>query len=108
MSPVLQISFIDVLCYLGTLWIVTKLCTAGAIQWCGWVQTTPLWGPASKSFWFGLCWHIITSDDPAALYEEWSTQYGPAFKIPRIFRASKTMICDPKANTHFYAKETFG
>jgi hypothetical protein len=108
MTPVLQMGFIDVLYYLGALWIVTKLYMAGVARWRGGVQTTPLQGPPNKSFIFGLYRYINESEDPGALYEGWAAQYGPAFKVPGGFGSSKIMICDPKANTHFYSKETFG
>jgi hypothetical protein len=100
--------FVDVLYYLGALWIVTKLYTAGAARWCGQVRTTPLRGPASKSFLFGLRRHINESEDPSVLYEGWAAEYGPAYKVRGIFGATRIMICDPQANAHFYAKETFG
>lgn len=100
--------FVDVLYYLGAIWIATKLYKVGVARWRGGVQTTPLQGPASKSILFGMYRHVNESDDPGAIYEDWSTQYGPAYKVPGGFGSHKIMICDPKANAHFYAKETFG
>ena len=71
-------------------------------------KTTPLNGPDNSSILFGLYRRINESEDPGALYEEWALKYGPAFRIPGGFGSSRILICDPRANAHFYSKETFG
>jgi hypothetical protein len=71
-------------------------------------KTTPLNGPDNPSILFGLYRRINESEDPSALYEEWALKYGPAFRIPGGFGSSRIVICDPRANAHFYSKETFG
>jgi hypothetical protein len=71
-------------------------------------KTTPLNGPDNPSFLFGLYRRINESEDPGALYEEWALKYGPAFRVPGGFGSSRILICDPRANAHFYSKETFG
>jgi hypothetical protein len=71
-------------------------------------KTTPLNGPANTSLLFGLYRHINESEDPGLVYEGWAKEYGPAFKIPGGFGSSRILICDPRANAHFYSKETFG
>jgi len=71
-------------------------------------ETTPLNGPDNPSFLFGLYRRINESEDPSALYEEWALKYGPAFRFPGGLGSSRIVICDPRANAHFYAKETFG
>jgi hypothetical protein len=108
MSPVLGMGFVDIFYYLGALWIVVKLYAVGAAWWRGRALTTPLQGPTSRNILFGLYRYINQSEDPGALYEGWASEYGPAFKVPGGFGTYKIMICDPKANAHFYSKETFG
>ncbi|KAF8972060.1 cytochrome P450 [Flammula alnicola] len=71
-------------------------------------KTTPLKGPANPSLLFGLYRFINESEDPGVVYEEWASEYGPAFRVPGGFGSSRIVICDPKANAHFYSKETFG
>ena len=71
-------------------------------------KTTQLNGPDNPSILFGLYRRINESQDPSALYEEWALKYGPAFRIPGGFGSSRIVICDPRANAHFYSKETFG
>jgi hypothetical protein len=71
-------------------------------------KTTPLNGPDNPSILFGLYRRINESEDPGALYEEWAQKYGPAFCVPGGFGSSRILICDPRANAHFYSKETFG
>lgn len=71
-------------------------------------KTKSLNGPANPSFLFGVYSQINASVDPGAIYEDWAMNYGPAFRIPGGFGSSRIVICDPKANAHFYSKETFG
>lgn len=70
--------------------------------------TTPLKGPANPSLLFGYYRHINEAEDPGTIYDEWAAEYGPAFRVPGGFGSSRVVICDPKANAHFYSKETFG
>ncbi|KAJ3570409.1 hypothetical protein NP233_g4425 [Leucocoprinus birnbaumii] len=69
---------------------------------------TPLKGPKNISFIFGFYRYIQEQDDPGAVYEAWSKEYGPAFTVPGPFGTKRVVICDPKANTHFYSRETYG
>jgi len=71
-------------------------------------KATPLNGPENTSFLFGLYRLLNESEDPGLLYEEWANEYGPAFTVPGGFGSSRIVICDPRANAHFYSKETFG
>lgn len=70
-------------------------------------KTTRLNGPANPSFLFGLYRQISEAEDPGVLFEYWALQYGPAFRIPGGFGSSRIVICDARANAHFYSKETF-
>ena len=72
------------------------------------VQTTPLPGPRNTSLLFGLYRHINESPDPGLVYERWAEEYGPAYVVPGGFGSKRVVICDPRANAHFYARETFG
>ncbi|KAG6849383.1 hypothetical protein H0H93_008938 [Arthromyces matolae] len=69
---------------------------------------TPLRGPRSQSFLFGLARVFRASDDASLLTEQWTKDYGPAFCVPGAFGSKRVVIVDPKAVTHFYSKETFG
>ena len=71
-------------------------------------KTLSLNGPDNPSILFGLYRRINESEDSSALYEEWSLKYGPAFRVAGGFGSSRIVICDPRANAHFYSKETFG
>lgn len=42
------------------------------------------------------------------MYERWAEKYGPAYVVPGGFGSKRVVICDPRANAHFYARETFG
>ena len=71
-------------------------------------STTLLKGPVNPSFLFGFYRQINEAEDPGIIYDEWAAEYGPAFHVPGGFGSSRIVICDPKANAHFYSKETFG
>jgi hypothetical protein len=72
------------------------------------VRTTSLPGPRNTSLLFGLYRHINESPDPGLVYERWAEKYGPAYVVPGGFGSKRVVICDPRANAHFYARETFG
>ena len=43
--------------------------------------------------------------DSGAIYEEWMDTYGPVFQVPIAMGSRRTVLCDPKAIAHFYARE---
>jgi hypothetical protein len=104
-----QIEFWDasVLVYFSAVGVFFLLAKLGVARSRG-IQTTSLRGPASKSFLFGMYSYLSFSEDSAAIYEQWANEYGPVYKVPGGFGSHKIMIVDPKANAHFYSKETFG
>lgn len=69
---------------------------------------TKLRGPRNSSFIFGLYRYIQEQEDSGAVYENWSREYGPAFTVSGPFGSKRIVICDPKANSHFYSRETYG
>ncbi|XP_006457595.1 hypothetical protein AGABI2DRAFT_123448 [Agaricus bisporus var. bisporus H97] len=69
---------------------------------------TPLRGPRSPSFIFGHYRHIQEQNDPELVYEKWAKKYGPAYQVTGPFGSKRIVICDPKANAHFYSRETNG
>ncbi|KAF9032821.1 cytochrome P450 [Hymenopellis radicata] len=71
-------------------------------------KTTPLFGPARESIIFGASTVLREAPDASLFYEKWASQYGPVYSVPAPFGTSKTMLHDPKAITHFYAREGFG
>jgi hypothetical protein len=67
---------------------------------------TPLRGPQSPDFLFGLGRSIQTHKDPSALYEEWAREYGSAYRVPYPLGSYRVVLADPKALAAFYARET--
>jgi hypothetical protein len=103
MTPVHQIGFSDVIVPLLVFWLsfvlVKTLARRGA-------KATPLRGPPRKSLIFGLFRYLMDSEDSAVLFEQWAAEYGPVYQFPTVLGSRRTMICDPKANAHFYSKDT--
>lgn len=71
-------------------------------------KTTPLSGPPNPSFFFGHYKTVNQAADRSELYEGWVKEHGPAYWISTGFGSKRIVICDPKANGHFYSKETYG
>ncbi|KAJ7932947.1 cytochrome P450 [Mycena leptocephala] len=71
-------------------------------------RATPLKGPPSKNFLFGLMPYLMRTPDIGAVYEEWAHEYGSVFSVPTALGRRKVVLADPKALTHFSAKETYG
>lgn len=71
-------------------------------------KTTPLNGPRNTSFIFGFYRYIQEQDNPGLVYETWAEEYGPAYLVSGPFGSKRVVICDPKANAHFYSRETYG
>ncbi|KAJ7824650.1 cytochrome P450 [Mycena leptocephala] len=71
-------------------------------------RATPLKGPPSKNLLFGQMLYLMRAPDIGVVYEEWAHEYGSVFSIPTGLGGRKVVLTDPKALTHFSAKETYG
>ena len=100
LQPHLTVSLLLVVAWLSYV-VLGKIATSRSDK------TTGLNGPENPSLLFGLYRQISEAEDPGVLFENWSLQYGPAFRIPGGFGSSRIVICDARANAHFYSKETF-
>ncbi|KAF8146306.1 cytochrome P450 [Mycena galopus ATCC 62051] len=70
-------------------------------------RTTPLSGPSSRNFFFGMIPLLMKAPDAGTVYEEWAAQYGPVFAIPSIMGTRTLVFTDPKTISNVYAKETY-
>ena len=70
-------------------------------------KTTPLRGPPNPSYLFGVV-KTLRQSSAVTLYGTWAREYGNAFKIPSVLWTERIVICDPKALTHFYSKDSMG
>ncbi|EIW77664.1 cytochrome P450 [Coniophora puteana RWD-64-598 SS2] len=68
--------------------------------------TTRLRGPPSVDIVTGVGSTLLMAKDASILYDEWATEFGPVFSVPSGLFASKIVLCDPKAATHVYARDT--
>ncbi|KAH0826753.1 cytochrome P450 [Lanmaoa asiatica] len=73
----------------------------------GQLRTTQLRGPPSDSFLYGVGKRILDAEDSSAVYEAWAREYGPVYAVPSTLGNRRIVLCDPKAITHFYSKETW-
>lgn len=71
------------------------------------VRTPRLKGPPSPSFMYGVGKILLEVDDPGSIYEAWAREYGAAYEVPSTLGGRRIILYDPKAITHFYAKETW-
>ncbi|KAG2125473.1 cytochrome P450 [Suillus clintonianus] len=71
------------------------------------LKTTQLRGPPRTSFIYGVSHDLDSSHDSGAMYEHWATEYGVVYMIPGVLGQTITVLCDPKAIAHLYARETW-
>ena len=88
---------------LAALYVANKLVKAYRFR----ARSTPLAGPPSTSWIFGVSKSHINNPDAPAIYEDWVAQYGPVFRAPAAFGSSRLILTDPKAIAHFYSVETW-
>ncbi|KAJ7185765.1 cytochrome P450 [Mycena filopes] len=69
---------------------------------------TPLKGPSSYNFLFGMLPYLMKAPDAGAIYEGWAAQYGAVYSIPSVLGRRKIILTDPKALAHFFSRETYG
>ena len=70
-------------------------------------RSTPLAGPPSPSWFFGVMKLMMNNPDGPRIYEEWVQQYGSVFRAPAPLGSNRVILTDPKAITHFYSVETW-
>ncbi|KAG1844115.1 cytochrome P450, partial [Suillus tomentosus] len=56
---------------------------------------------------FGFAKILLNSTATTELYERWAREYGPVYKVPDIFGRSRVILWDPKAISHFFARDTW-
>ncbi|KAF7976119.1 hypothetical protein HWV62_7559 [Athelia sp. TMB] len=72
-------------------------------------RETPLNGPASLSWFFGVSKVINEAGgDSSLMFEKWAGEYGSVYRIPTLLGGTQLVLCDPKAIAHYYSKETYG
>ena len=72
------------------------------------LHSTPLYGPPRPSFLWGVNRMLMAAPDRIAILEEWVNKYGAVFKVPAPLGTDVVQLCDPKAISHFYSRETYG
>ncbi|KAG1877707.1 cytochrome P450 [Suillus subalutaceus] len=102
-TTVRSVSAFNVACSFVALWALVKVLRA--FRWR--LKTTQLRGPPRTSFIYGVSHDLVASQDSGGMYERWATEYGVAYMIPSVFGQTKTVLCDPRAIAHFYARETW-
>ncbi|KAG2095863.1 cytochrome P450 [Suillus cothurnatus] len=70
-------------------------------------RTTRIRGPQSPSWLFGFANTVNSAAIITELYEHWAREYGPVYKVPHVLGLSKVVLWDPKAISHFFARDTW-
>ncbi|KAJ7634696.1 cytochrome P450 [Roridomyces roridus] len=71
-------------------------------------RTTPLKGPSSNNFFFGVVPELMEAPDSGVIHEGWAYVYGSVFTIPHLVGSKAVILTDPKAIQHFFSRETYG
>ncbi|KAJ7598521.1 cytochrome P450 [Mycena floridula] len=107
MTLVAQLSAFNLIALGLSTWIFSKLVQRLIRN----SYATPLRGPTSSpSFLYGYQFKIVEDqNETATLYQDWATEYGSVFSIPWIMgESTRTVLMDPKAIAHFYARGEAG
>ena len=99
-----QITALDVTVLFVGAWWLTRVARTLRRR----TKTTPLKGPASKSFIFGNSHFLSVQEDPALAYEEWAEQYGAVYRTPMALGGTHVVLCDPQGIQHLFSKEPYG
>ena len=103
LSRITQLSVYDAAITCTALWAFVKLIRMSRRR----VHTTRVRGPPSPSFTYGVGKILMEAEDPASIYESWAREYGGVYELPSTLGMRRIVLYDPKAITHFYAKESW-
>lgn len=70
-------------------------------------RATRIRGPQSPSWLFGFANTVNSAAIITELYEHWAREYGPVYKVPHVLGLSRVILWDPKAISHFFARDTW-
>lgn len=70
-------------------------------------RATRILGPQNPSWLFGFAHTVNSAAIITDLYERWAIEYGPVYKVPHVLGLSKVILWDPKAISHFFARDTW-
>ncbi|KAG1762538.1 cytochrome P450 [Suillus occidentalis] len=70
-------------------------------------RVTRIRGPQSPSWLFGFANTVNSAAIITDLYEHWAIEYGPVYKVPHVLGLSRVILWDPKAISHFFARDTW-
>ncbi|KAJ7598451.1 cytochrome P450 [Mycena floridula] len=107
MTLVAQLNAFNLIALGLSTWIISKLVQRLIRN----SYATPLRGPTSSpSFLYGYQLKIVEDqNETATLYQDWAAEYGSVFSIPWIMgESTRTVLMDPKAIAHFYARGEAG
>lgn len=70
-------------------------------------RTTRIQGPRSSDWVFGFSKILLDSSTASQLYESWASEYGSIYRVPYALGDSRVVLWDPKAISHFFARDTW-
>ncbi|KAL1679210.1 cytochrome P450 [Schizophyllum commune] len=105
MAPAIPVTFTDVLIVVSSIYFLHKVFRKVTSR--SGVPTTPLRGPPSPNWLFGVHRDIVRAKDPGAVWENWQREYGLVYATPAPLGETRIALFDPKALAHFYARETW-
>lgn len=93
---------------LAVMWVLHKLIRFFYAFFRNRFHSTPLYGPPRASLLWGVNRLLMSASDRISVLEGWVNKYGTVFKMPVPLGTEVVVLCDPKAISHFYARETYG
>ena len=105
MAPAIPVTFTDVLIVASSIYFLHKVFRKVTSR--SGVPITPLRGPPSPNWLFGVHRDIVRAKDPGAVWENWQREYGLVYATPAPLGQTRIALFDSKALAHFYARETW-
>jgi len=102
MTPVYEFKPTDVVVFCVAVYLARLIFRSSRSR-----NSTSLQGPPRKNLIWGQNQYIRLVDDVGQVYEDWAAKYGSIFKVPVVLGGSRVVLCDPRAISSFYSKETF-
>lgn len=99
MPSLMNIRALDALALVAGLWLIYQAIKIARAR----ARTTKLPGPQAKSWFFGVSKEVFDGDN-GALFESWAQAYGSVFQVPGPLGDRRTVLTDPKAVAHYFAK----
>ncbi|EMD31778.1 hypothetical protein CERSUDRAFT_119356 [Gelatoporia subvermispora B] len=99
-----HLNLINAFALVVTVWGLSQIARIVRRRW----HTTPLRGPPSPSFLYGIKQVEAKQRQTHGVYNPWVATYGGAFRVAAPMGTTRIVLTDPKAVAHVLSQDTWG